>query len=77
MTRGYRRSERRWSDFSTAQRALIVGAALVQAALLGAALRDLRRRPSAQVNGSKALWAAFSFVNFIGPLAYFAFGRGR
>jgi phospholipase D-like protein len=69
--------EKRWSELSTEQRAAVVGAALVQVGLLGAALRDLRRRRSAQVNGSRAMWAALSFVNFVGPLAYFAFGRRR
>jgi hypothetical protein len=70
-------SKKRWSDLSTEQRAALVGAAVVQMGLLGAALGDLRRRPSAQVNGSKTMWAALSFVNFVGPLAYFAFGRRR
>ena len=53
-------------------------AAAVQLALLDAtALSDLARRPSAEVNGSKRVWVAVSFVNFVGPLAYFAFGRRR
>jgi hypothetical protein len=72
-----RRMKRRWSDLSTQQRATVVVAATVQVGLLAAALTDLRRRPSAQVNGSEAIWAALSFVNFVGPLAYFAFGRRR
>jgi hypothetical protein len=38
---------------------------------------DLRRRPPDQVNGPKPLWVAISLVNFVGPLAYFAFGRKR
>jgi hypothetical protein len=40
-------------------------------------LLDLRRRPSTQIRGSKRLWAAAAFVNFVGPLAYFSFGRRR
>lgn len=72
-----RRSKQRWSDVSTGRQAAVAGAAVVQLSLLVAALRDLRRRPSADVNGSKAMWAAVSFVNFVGPLAYFAFGRKR
>jgi flagellar biosynthesis/type III secretory pathway M-ring protein FliF/YscJ len=72
-----RSSKKRWSDFSTEQRAAIVGAGAVQLGLHAAALVDLRRRPRDQVNGSKPLWVALSFVNFIGPLAYFAFGRRR
>lgn len=74
MSRG---SKQRWSDLSTERRAAILAAGAVQLGLLGAALADLRRRPRAEVNGSKALWAAVSFVNFVGPLAYFAFGRKR
>jgi Phospholipase_D-nuclease N-terminal len=27
--------------------------------------------------GSKPMWVALSFLNMIGPLAYFAFGRKR
>jgi hypothetical protein len=71
------RSTKRWSDLSTGQRAAAVGASVIQLGLLVAALTDLRRRPSAQVKGSKKIWAAVSFVNFLGPLAYFAFGRRR
>jgi hypothetical protein len=70
-------SQKRWSDLSTRQRSGVAGAGLVQLALLVAALVDLRRRPAEQVNGKKAIWAAVSFVNFVGPLAYFAFGRRR
>lgn len=70
-------SDKRWSDLSIVQRALVVAAGVVQIGLLGAALTDLKRRSSAEVNGSKATWAAVSFVNFVGPLAYFAFGRRR
>ena len=72
-----RSSKKRWSDLSGEQRTAVVGAGVVQFCLLGAALLDLWRRPSAAVNGSKAVWAAVSFVNFVGPVAYFAFGRRR
>ena len=36
----------------------------------------LRGRDARRVNGDKRVWVAASFVNFVGPLAYFAFGRG-
>jgi hypothetical protein len=72
-----RASKKRWSDLTPPQRGAVIAAGAVQVSLLVAALTDLRRRPSAQVNGSKKLWAAVSFVNTIGPLAYFAFGRRR
>jgi len=71
------RHKQRWSDLTPAQRRGIVMASIVQVTLLVAALADLRRRPADQVNGDKRLWAALSFVNYIGPIAYFAFGRRR
>ena len=40
-------------------------------------LIDIRRRPAADIRGSKRVWTALAFVNFIGPLAYFRFGRLR
>jgi hypothetical protein len=72
-----RRSKKRWSDLSTGQRAGIAAAAGAQVALLVAALIDLRRRPASEVNGSKAIWTGVAFVNYLGPLAYFAFGRRK
>lgn len=69
--------KRSWSELSPPQRATIVGAGLVQVGLTIAALRDLRRRPAEQIKGPKPLWVAASFVNFVGPLSYFAFGRRR
>ena len=67
----------RWSDLSRRQRAGIGVASAVQLGLLAAALTDLRRRPQRLVNGDKRLWALASFVNFVGPLAYFGFGIKR
>jgi hypothetical protein len=68
---------KRWSELSGRQRTAIVVAGLAQASLSVATLLDLRRRPSTQIRGSKRLWAAAAFVNFVGPLAYFSFGRRR
>jgi hypothetical protein len=66
-----------WNELSSPQRATVVGGGMVQVGLLVAALRDLRRRPAEQVKGRKSVWVAASFVNFVGPLSYFAFGRRR
>ena len=68
---------KRWSDLSTRQQTSIIAAGLLQLLLAAAALLDLRRRPADQVRGRKPLWAAAAFVNFVGPLAYFLFGRRR
>jgi hypothetical protein len=48
-----------------------------QLALLVAALTDIRRRPASEIKGGKRLWTALAFVNGVGPIAYFAFGRKR
>ena len=64
-----------WSEMSNRQRAGIVTLGLIQMVLLFAALWDLRRRPDAAINGSKRLWKAAVFINFIGPIAYFWKGR--
>jgi bacteriorhodopsin len=66
---------KRWSDLSRRQQAIIVAAGFVQELLSAATLLDLRRRPSTQIRGSKKLWVAAAFVNFVGPIAYFTLGR--
>jgi hypothetical protein len=71
------RPKQRWSDLSTGRRATVIGAAAVQLSLQLAALVDLRRRPAGEIVGRKRVWVGLSFVNFLGPLAYFAFGRRR
>jgi hypothetical protein len=70
-------SRRRWRDLSTTSRLAVVAGAGVQLTLLGAALADLHRRRPEEVKGPRKLWVAISFVNFVGPLAYFVFGRRR
>jgi len=49
----------------------------VQIGLLIAALIDIYRRPVEQIRGSKWAWTVVSFINFAGPVSYFAFGRRR
>ena len=44
---------------------------------LATALFDISRRPQDQIKGPKPLWVGISFINTIGPLAYFFFGRKR
>jgi hypothetical protein len=64
-----------WSDLSDTQKNGLRIGAIVQIGLLIAALVDLRRRPAEQIRGKKLLWTAAVFVNFVGPIAYFVFGR--
>jgi Phospholipase_D-nuclease N-terminal len=70
-------ANKRWSELSTGQRQGIVLSGTVQVMLLMAALVDIWRRPEEKIRGDKRLWAALSFVNFIGPISYFLFGRKR
>ncbi|NLF03123.1 MAG: hypothetical protein GX601_19340 [Anaerolineales bacterium] len=69
--------KRRWEDLSATERICMGVAAGVQFALLGAALADIHRRSPAEINGSKRLWIAVLFFNYVGPLAYFTFGLKR
>ena len=68
-------SKRTWSELSDTRRRLVAVAAVLQVALQVAALCDLRRRPREQVNGPRWAWVAATFVNFVGPVAYFVIGR--
>jgi hypothetical protein len=68
---------RRWADLTDRQKTLVLVGASVQLSLAATAWTDLARRPSSQVNGSKALWAAVIGVNFLGPIAYFTLGIRR
>jgi drug/metabolite transporter (DMT)-like permease len=69
--------KKRWKDMSPAQRAATVVGSIVQVSLLAAALWDIAHRPEAEIKGSKGMWRAASFVNFVGPIAYFLFGRKK
>ena len=66
---------KRWRDLSPTQRRIIIALGSLQLGLLATALWDLSQRPAEEVNGSKCMWAALSCVSFVGPLAYFRFGR--
>ena len=66
-----------WSELSARQKTGIVLGGAVQIVLLVAALVDIRRRSPDEVRGSKRLWTAAAFVNFVGPISYFLIGRRR
>jgi len=70
-------TKKKWGELGGRSRALIVAAGIVEFVLLAAALVDIRRRPADRINGPKWMWTPVAFVTFIGPLAYFAFGRRR
>jgi len=70
-----RTQRKAWSDLTVSQQSAIVVGAIIQFSLLGFALADINRREPAQIRGSKAMWRAIVFVNFIGPIFWFLFGR--
>lgn len=71
------RNIKKWEDLSPLQQASVVALGMVQITLLAAALLDIRRRPAEQINGTKRMWTLISFINYVGPIAYFLFGRKR
>ncbi|MGB0389743.1 MAG: PLDc N-terminal domain-containing protein [Ardenticatenaceae bacterium] len=50
---------------------------IIQITLLIAAQRDIRQRSENEINGNKWIWSAAALVNFVGPIAYFLFGRKK
>jgi phospholipase D-like protein len=67
----------RWADLSRRQRRLLTVLGAVQMTLAVTAWTDLARRRPDQVNGRRAVWAAVIAVNWVGPLAWFRWGRRR
>jgi hypothetical protein len=70
-------TKKKWSELSGRSRTLIVVTGAVEIAMLAATLVDIKRRPADQINGSKRMWTALAFINIVGPIAYFTFGRRR
>ena len=70
-------ARKKWSERSKVSRALIVITGAVELVLLAAALIDIKRRPADQIKGSKRMWTGLAFINMVGPIAYFVFGRRR
>jgi Phospholipase_D-nuclease N-terminal len=67
--------DRQWGDLSQRTRRLIWITGTAEVSLLAAALFDIKRRPASEIRGPKRLWAVLAFLNFVGPMSYFAFGR--
>jgi hypothetical protein len=50
-------SNKRWSDLTARQKAPLVVQEIVQMTLLVAALTDIHRRPTEEINGSEWVWS--------------------
>lgn len=66
---------RHWKELTDRQQTAVLVAASVQLSLAATAWADLATRPAALVNGRKGMWAAVIGINFLGPIAYFVWGR--
>jgi Phospholipase_D-nuclease N-terminal len=69
--------KKRWDEFSGAQKGAIVLTGAVQPGLWAAALVDIYRRPAGEIRGGERLWVTAAFINYVGPISYFLFGRKR
>ncbi len=70
-------AKRSWSELTLPQKVGVVLGGATQLGLLAAALADIRRRPQEEIRGSRRVWPAAAFVNFVGALSYFLSGRRR
>lgn len=67
--------QNKWNSLPKPARRLIRSGGIIQLVLLGTAHGSLSARDPHQINGSKGMWRAATLVSFVGPVAYFAFGR--
>ena len=71
------RRRKSWRELPAQQKAALVCAAVAEFGMAAGAWADLIRRPAGQVRGPKWRWALLIAVNFVGPIAYFRWGRVR
>jgi len=69
------KEKQRFSELDPLRKTATVVGAIVQVSLAAVAWRDLALRPADSVRGRKGVWAAVIAVNYVGPLAYFTYGR--
>jgi len=70
-------AKKSWSELTARQKQGLIALTFVQIGLLIAALLDIKNRDASEIKGSKKMWMALSFIDIIGPLSYFLFGRKR
>ena len=72
--------KKRWQDLSHPAQTAIVISAAVDATLKAFAMKDLWKRPAAEVRGPKVLWGlllALSNSAGVVPLIYLLYGRSK
>ena len=75
MAKKRKKQKKTWAELPRPARAAIVVGGLVELAVTSFALRDLVRRPAAQIRGPKPLWGIGLFVQPIGSPLYLLVGR--
>ena len=70
-----RKRKTRWSELGPVARVAIVVGSAAELVVTAVALRDLVRRPSAEVRGRKGLWGLGLFVQPVGSPLYLLAGR--
>jgi hypothetical protein len=71
---------KKWDTLTRSQKIITIVSTsvsgVIQLTLMILAWRDLRRRPAEQIRGGKKwVWVLVSLMDYVGPLAYFIFGR--
>jgi len=69
------KKKKKWADFTPIQKVFAFITGFIQIGLLVSALWDIYHRPSDEFRGGKWLWTGVVFINFVGPISYFLFGR--
>ncbi|MEJ5996766.1 PLDc N-terminal domain-containing protein [Corynebacterium sp. H130] len=66
-----------WSDLDQSAKNWIIGMGIYEVLEKLVAWHFIYHTPKEKTRGSKWMWFALSFVNFVGPLSYAIFGRKR
>jgi hypothetical protein len=64
-----------WGELSRKQQTTIIILSVFQVGLLVLTLWDLAHRRPEEVRGSRKMWVGIAFIDWIGPMAYFCYGR--
>lgn len=70
-------NKREWKDLTSNQKMLVCIFGVLEFGLLIAALWVFARRSPDEVRGPRKMWFGLVFINWIGPICYFAFGRKK
>ncbi len=68
-------ARKKWSELTPLQKRVVYVGGAVETLIAVAAMRDIARRPAAELRGSKPAWLVAFFVQPFGPIAYFGAGR--